>query len=516
MKHILLVDDEPEILEGLALILKPVPDVCIHTACLASHALQLMQQYPVSLVIADIRMPGMSGLEMWDQIQRLSPACRVIFLSGVRDFDNIYRVIQNPGARFLTKMEPEEKILATVQEVLAEVEDQKQQRMEARFRELSAYLLEERRALSSCPASLRSLSLSLSPRVAYLFLVPAHGWAMSSGEKLEALRRFLQAFHRACDGIKPYCLPLREAQALLLLPMDSAAALEKDLLSRVRQVCAALETQYRLSYRCAYGEGVFSPDALHTQYRHFLHWHALENVPQTFILPLQELHLHGHPPKLQAALHQNMRTLQGYIKLGQYEGFLQLTQKMLLEAERTKSRAFLMDNYYCICALLYQQLEGFHDAASQECLGLPLEISLAGEQQWEEAKERLFSCISQVFTQLFPVDPYAHPDMAQGIQRYIRDHLAEDLSLNALSKRFAIHPNYLSRIFRENTGYRLHEYIASLRMSFAAQMLASSNLRVNEIARKAGYDSVHTFIRTFRKQFDCTPAEYRARNGGAK
>ena len=89
MKHILLVDDEPEILEGLALILKPVPDVCIHTACLASHALQLMQQYPVSLVIADIRMPGMSGLEMWDQIQRLSPDCRVIFLSGVRDFDNI-------------------------------------------------------------------------------------------------------------------------------------------------------------------------------------------------------------------------------------------------------------------------------------------------------------------------------------------------------------------------------------------------------------------------------------------
>ena len=53
-------------------------------------------------------------------------------------------------------------------------------------------------------------------------------------------------------------------------------------------------------------------------------------------------------------------------------------------------------------------------------------------------------------------------------------------------------------------------------VNFAAQMLASSNLRVNEIARKAGYDSVHTFIRTFRKQFDCTPAEYRARNGGAK
>lgn len=58
MKRILLVADEPEIPEGLALILKPIPDVCLHSACLASHALQHLQQSPVSLVVADIRMPG--------------------------------------------------------------------------------------------------------------------------------------------------------------------------------------------------------------------------------------------------------------------------------------------------------------------------------------------------------------------------------------------------------------------------------------------------------------------------
>ena len=118
---------------------------------------------------------------------------------------------------------------------------------------------------------------------------------------------------------------------------------------------------------------------------------------------------------------------------------------------------------------------------------------------------------AQVFLQLFPSDPYAHPDVVESIQRYIRDHLADDLSLNALSQRFAMHPSYLSRIFRENAGYRLHEYISSLRMSSAAQLLRSSGMRVNEIARKVGYDSVHTFIRSFRKQFGCTPAEYRAK-----
>ncbi len=57
------------------------------------------------------------------QVKR-NTRCKVIFLSGVRDFDNIYRVIQSPNARFLTKMEPAERILAVAREVLGEVEQQ--------------------------------------------------------------------------------------------------------------------------------------------------------------------------------------------------------------------------------------------------------------------------------------------------------------------------------------------------------------------------------------------------------
>lgn len=72
-----------------------------------------------------------------------------------------------------------------------------------------------------------------------------------------------------------------------------------------------------------------------------------------------------------------------------------------------------------------------------------------------------------------------------------------------------MNPNYLSRFFRDNTGHKLHDYITDMRLGTAERLLRSSNRKINEIAHCVGYDSSHTFIRAFRRQFGCTPADYR-------
>ncbi len=136
--------------------------------------------------------------------------------------------------------------------------------------------------------------------------------------------------------------------------------------------------------------------------------------------------------------------------------------------------------------------------------------------EWHQARQRLHDACTLAFDTLFPADPYANAEVIAGIQQYIQDHLDHDLSLNALSARFNLTPNYLSRYFKENTGRNLHDYISELRLGTAKQLLLNSNARINEIASRVGYDSAHTFIRAFRRRFGATPAEYRGRKGRAR
>lgn len=374
MKHILLVDDEPEVIEGLVQILSQIDRVHLHTANLASQALKLMEKQPMSLVIADIRMPGMNGIEMWEAIHQRQPQCKVIFLSGVRDFDHIYRIIQNPSARFLTKMEPEEKILATVEETLAEIDREEKLHEQARL---------------------------------------AAGW-----------------------------LGVTDTTFLNVRSPENVQAASKE-------------------------------DAQNIKFQ------------------LQILH--------------------GYLNLGQKDSFHSLVTSLFSDSTQSDACSCGPSHlYFGVLALLYERLEN-HDAEALR-QKIRSEQALCGERTiaWPQRLNILLALVEETFELLFPTDPYAHPEVITSIQRYIHDHLDKDLSLNALSLRFNISPNYLSRLFRENTGYKLHEYITQLRLGTAERLLCTSGAKVNQIARQVGYESSHTFIRAFRKHFGVTPQEYRA------
>ena len=127
-RNLLIVDDEPEIVEGLVDILKELDDLVLYTAYNAKEALNIMEAATIDIIVADIKMPGMSGLELCENIEERWPETRIIFLSGVRDFDTIYRSIRNPSVRYLTKMEPDSKIKQTVLQVMRETDEQRRQK----------------------------------------------------------------------------------------------------------------------------------------------------------------------------------------------------------------------------------------------------------------------------------------------------------------------------------------------------------------------------------------------------
>ena len=95
------------------------------------------------------------------------------------------------------------------------------------------------------------------------------------------------------------------------------------------------------------------------------------------------------------------------------------------------------------------------------------------------------------------------------VQKYIQENPEKDLSLGGLSERFHMNPSYLSRIFHQETGQRLSEYIIEVRMQLAKNMLLETNKRIYEIAEQTGFGTVGYFTKVFHKYENCSPKNFR-------
>lgn len=99
--------------------------------------------------------------------------------------------------------------------------------------------------------------------------------------------------------------------------------------------------------------------------------------------------------------------------------------------------------------------------------------------------------------------------MLDQVLTYITGHFAEGIYLESIAQAVAIHPKYLSRIFKERTGVNLSEYISLVRITKAKEMLVASDRNVTEIGELVGFENRTTFFRTFKKLEGVSPNEYR-------
>lgn len=98
--------------------------------------------------------------------------------------------------------------------------------------------------------------------------------------------------------------------------------------------------------------------------------------------------------------------------------------------------------------------------------------------------------------------------------RYIQASYFEDLSLDTVSREVGVSSGYLSRLFKQVTGGTFKSYITRIRMQEAKRLLSETGIKVYEIAEKVGYNDQHYFSEVFRKESGLSPLEYRNRAVG--
>jgi transcriptional regulator GlxA family with amidase domain len=95
------------------------------------------------------------------------------------------------------------------------------------------------------------------------------------------------------------------------------------------------------------------------------------------------------------------------------------------------------------------------------------------------------------------------------LQSYVMEHPADDLSVPALAARVAMSPRHFARIFRAEVGITPAQYVEDVRVEVARRLLETSDRAIDDIAREAGFGTVETMQRAFRRTVHTTPREYR-------
>ena len=107
----------------------------------------------------------------------------------------------------------------------------------------------------------------------------------------------------------------------------------------------------------------------------------------------------------------------------------------------------------------------------------------------------------------------AHMALPQVLD-YINVHFTEPIRLHWLAEKYNYNPAYFGRLFRRSYGTSFEAYLQKKRISYAKELLVTTNYSVDNILQKIGYTNKNNFYRAFLEDCGCTPKEFRSAEMG--
>ncbi|MFD2328208.1 response regulator [Cohnella sp. GCM10020058] len=451
MTQVLIVDDEPIIVNSIHQLLSETErmDLTLHRAYNVYEALDCLQRVRIDIVISDIRMPGMTGIELQDRIVRSWPRCKIIFLTGYNDFDYARQAIRSGGiVDYVLKNEDDQVLIDAVRKALEQLEQ-----VESRDK----YMAELKSKLYVQQSSLRSavlLSQMLDPLVEggdRSDLFKGAGIALTADKPALLVVGRIDEWKEGTD----------EADRSLLLYACQNVA-EEYLRPSADFVSLVFDSSRLLWFIQPGGEGGDTT------------WSTADR-------PEEEVWAN-----LRSRMYGVMEVVQDTCR-----------RMLRLSVSFAIGRAPVPWNgmsapFRHLNALLGEDREGARSLLIQDSAHMPGagQGGAACQDQSEEAQQHR---------------------LVVRLNGYIQDHLHGDLSLTRLSEVVHHSPTYLSRLYKRMTGRMLSDYITDERMERARTLLAEPALRIQDVASRIGYEAAPQFNRSFKKRYKMTPQEYRDR-----
>lgn len=487
---------------------------------------QTAKKTPPDIVLTDVRMPRMNGIEMSEKIQQLYPDCPVIFMSGYSDKEYLKAAIKLRAVRYVEKpIDSQEVADAIAEAVLVVAEKKLHSKSQALFQkeaasQLALCLTKPGFSLSQ-PGDLSPESLNLPIHSSTWFSTLIIKFSKRLSEFVETdLSELLNQLDFLAEKRNLHQIhTLKNEEFLILHLFGSERPSTYALEHFCRDISSYLEKHKQ--FFIVVGKPVAGPEKTYQSYQS-----AVILLQNAFFYPYGSILL-PDTVKMQSPVPQLQSLSEQFLQL--------LSDKNIIQARALADKVYhqLLYNRTLLATqakdIYYRMLSAMNSAAYQLKLSVsaPYLSSTAYhfkdfvQSGMESPMELVTKCNNldelqkllleklRDFESLLETSPVENTTVFL-IRDYIGTHYMDDrLSIKDISEHVHLSTSYICTIFKTETGQTLNQYITEYRIEKAKQLLADPRNKISEISAKVGYADGNYFGKSFKKAVGLSPSEYR-------
>ncbi len=541
MYRILIVDDEPAIVNGLSIMLSKHDELelDILKAFSSVDALEIVRKMRVDILLSDIRMPVITGLQLREKTLECWPDCKTIFLTGYNEFEYVYEAIQKTDTKYILKTENNDVLLKAVFDAITKLNMEKAQLdivNEAKrkmadltqlFRkELMESLLNgDNDDISSITQQFEALDMSLNtcdPILLVLGKLNEINPEVKQNEKIEIYCAVQNMLERSFmpDVVHTNTVIAKSEIVFFIQPVNSSFSNSSTYLKGILEsVQDNFKETYNVSLSFIISRKFADLSSLHEEYE------IMQLIGKRLLKGAQLL------IDLSEADAKSLVTSKVLVEDTDNCGFNKMLRKLdkvledsydlevpglLSELLGIVKKNFALsyfagvEKYYSLL-MVYVSFINRHNLSNSLNLDLEIEklIVLDLADDWEKTEKYLVGLGHYLCMYIREKSAHESDLVIARLQSYIRQNPGGDLSLTKLADSVYFNPSYLSRYYKQVTGQNLSDFINSVKIEIAKRRLEDTHFKIDEIALELGFEITSYFTTFFKRLTGMTPRDYR-------
>ena len=488
------------------------------------------------ILITDIRMPFMDGLELCKLVKKELPNIKILILSGYDEFDYAKEAIRLGVTEYLLKPISSGKLLEAlngvsesirrekedkdlVRKYMEEMRENTEHEKQKFFEQMIAGNLSMADALETGKKYEMNLSAGMYNLLLFRFTLGEEnrksgellGEAEYAIEKLTERLEYVFEFQRGVEG-----------WAFLLMADN-----EEQMSERVKEQSKDLEEIMKNYSTIAYFGGIGQPVArlreLEESFREAERALAARfTMELNRIISVEDIRMAQNVDTLDdieitsfGEIEKTRTMLEKFLNNGAEDEIDEFVDVYINELPEENLKSVLMRQYiimdaYIVMMSFCEKIEGIEgemQAQSEE-----LKNSMKTIQTLEEIKNYIRMLLKKIIGVRDTISGRRYSDIIEIAKDQIRKtYMSDEISLNTIAAEVGMSPSYFSSIFSKEMGKTFVEYLTEIRMDRAKELLMCSSMKTSEIGYEVGYKDPHYFSYIFKKTQNCTPKEFRAR-----
>ncbi|MBO4604866.1 MAG: response regulator [Clostridiales bacterium] len=531
MLKVMLVDDEPYILQGLKVFIDWESEgFYIEKLCSnGKEALNYLAENEVDLIISDIRMPEMTGLELLEAIKRdkISDADFVL-LTGYDDFSYTQRAIRNGCLDYILKPVNEEDLISVLRKaanknresVLLKRDREKME--DAYLSRIIRHLIQNKYNEEDIDYADKNLQLSGKIRYIDIEVILRQPDPDSDGADDYDAAQVQKQLFGACrevlrENVNHFVLDAsyyEDNYNIGFIYCESMASVrgmgETEFLeSMIRK----LEVLAVKPVRMLCGKTVDNISDLHESYescRSLKSITGFHSTKKLYIFEETEVP-HGSIVLCKNTVDEIVAAIERNDTAAIEQSVVKLYTE--LQGKEGSNRAFDLNINYLLFQLIHLASEQ-DDSVDQEEIVQYISEQTSGKEFVRGSHEHLTKFATEYALYLSELRKSVSRGILADVENEIKKNFAENISLKDLGDKYHINSSYLGQIFRKKYGMSFKNYLTNYRIKEASRQIINTDKKINRIAEDVGYKDSDYFIRKFIEIMGCTPSKYRKTNRG--